>query len=50
MQEWSVKSALLFTIDHENCFNGLKHNITTNWLITENRLLMVKDKRFKYAH
>ena len=45
MQKWSVKSDALLTMRSCDSFNGLKRGVATNWPITENCLLMFKDKR-----
>ena len=44
MQKWRAKSDALLTTRSRDRFNGLKRDVATNWLITENCLLMVKDK------
>ena len=45
MQKWSVKSdALLIARSHDR-FNGLKRDAVINWPITDNCLLILKNKR-----
>ena len=45
MQKRSVKSDALLTTRSRDCFNDLKCDVATNRPITENCLLMFKDKR-----
>ena len=44
MQKWSAKSDALLAMRSRDCFNSLKRDVATNWPITENCLLMFKNK------
>ena len=45
IQKWSVKSDALLITRSRDRFSGLKRDVATNWPITENCLLIFKDKR-----